>query len=119
MTAPRVREYPNEHAPGPVRRQKGNLLRQHWLTGAFVFGLLGITTFTGVHFYQTELRLADIRDERAQWDQKVEDARRQNDTLKQEINRVTSDPYMELKAKTMGYVYKNESVYQSTAGKTK
>lgn len=100
------------NATATVRRQRGSLLRRHWLTAAFVFGLVGLITYIGTEFYEAEAKLARARETRAQVEDRLADARRQNQRLKVEIAKVTDDAYLEVMAKAMGFVYPQETPYQ-------
>lgn len=118
MSAPGLREYrsqPHEkHAPALVRRQKRSLLRRHWLTGAFVFGLFVMAGYTATHLYHADQRLREVRESREQLAAKAQDSRWRNQNLQDELGRVTSDAYMILKAKEMGFVFPEEQVYHKS-----
>jgi hypothetical protein len=118
MSAPGLREYRHQsreqHATALVRRQKRNLLRRHWLTGAFVFGLFVMAGYTATHLYHADQRLREVRQSRDQLAATTQEARWQNQNLQAELGRVTSDAYMILKAKEMGFVFPEEQVYQKS-----
>jgi cell division protein FtsB len=105
------------NAPAPVRRPKGNPFRRHWLTGAFVVSLLGVISFTGLQVYRADLRLHEVRQNRAQIEAELKEARQTNARLQETLEKVRSDEYMELMAKKMGFTRPNEKVYQT--GSTK
>lgn len=113
MSTPQVRELEYDIAPAPVRRQKPNLLKRHWLSGAFMFGLVGISAYTGVFLYRVEQRLNAATAVRQEVESELDSARRANADLQTELKRVTSDEYMELSAKKQGFVYPNEKVSQA------
>lgn len=114
MSTPRPREQQvdMDYAPRPVHRPKRSWLRRHWLSGAFVLTLAGVSTFAMRNFYETQAKLEQVRETRAQLEQQLEAAKRENEALEAKHKQVTSDAYMEQLAKKMGFVYKNETVYQ-------
>lgn len=114
MNAP-AREY-RQHAAVPVRRQKGKLLHKHWLTVASIFALMGAAGFLGVRFNQTEQALQQVRTAQAQWEARLSEARQTNQRLQVQLNKAKDDSNMELAAKGMGFVYPQESVYQTNPG---
>jgi cell division protein FtsB len=99
-------------APAPVRKPKRNLLKRHWLSGALVCLIAGLTVYSGSNFYRTELQLAKVRQESRELDDKLELRQREDKALDDKIAQMSTDKYMELMAKAMGYVYPNEQVYQ-------
>ncbi len=101
------------NAPAPVRRTRGNPLRRHWLTGAFVVGLVGAISFTGMQVYRADQRLSEVRLNRAQVEAELKEVRLKQTRLQETLQKVTGDEYMELKAKEMGYTKPNEKVYQT------
>ena len=118
MSAPQRRgDEAAVNAPVPVRRTKGNPLRRHWLTGAFVVVLMGVISFTGLQVYHAEQRLQQVHETRAQVELELKEARQKNARLKETLEKVTSDEYMELKAKEMGFTNQNEKVYQTGSPK--
>lgn len=118
MSAPHWRAAEaNVNAPAPVRRSRGNPLRRHWLTGAFVVSLMGAITFTGLQVYRADQRLHEVRETRAGIEAELKEARLKNERLQQTLEKVRSDEYMELTAKKMGFTKPNEKVYQT--GSTK
>ncbi|HWI62661.1 MAG TPA: septum formation initiator family protein [Symbiobacteriaceae bacterium] len=104
-------------APAPVRRPKRNLLRRHWLSGALLFALAGLTVYSGKSFFETEQQLKEVRARATQLDQEIALKQRQSKALDDKLQQMTSDQYLEYLAKTMGYVYPNETVYQKGSGK--
>jgi cell division protein FtsB len=116
MTAPIFGEH-RQGAPAPVKRQKRNLLRRHWMSGALVFAAFGIAAYTGVHVYGVESRLSEVRAARLELDARVQEEQRRNQTLDSQLAKVAGDPYMEKLAKEMGFVYPGETVYQKGTGK--
>jgi cell division protein FtsB len=116
MSAPTHREF-QERASVPVRRQRRNLLRRHWMSGALLFSVLGVMGYTGTNLYRAQLRLQQVSSTRAELEVRLLEERRRNETLTSQLTKVTSDPYMEKLAKEMGFVYPGESVYQHGAGK--
>jgi len=117
MNAPHWRADQAMNAPAPVRRPRGNPLRRHWLTGALVVGLVGAISFTGMQVYRAELHLQEVRTSRAQVEAQLKEARLKQSRLEETLEKVTSDEYMELKAKEMGYTKPNEQVYQTGSPK--
>lgn len=99
-------------APVPVRRPKRNLLRRHWLTGAFVFGIVGLTAYTGVRLYQVDARLQQVQATRLQIEEQIQEAQQRKEYLQAELAKVSGDAQMELKAKDMGFYFPGETVYQ-------
>lgn len=116
MNTPTVREL-RDKAPAPVRRQKKNLLRRHWLSGALFFGLLGFMGYTGMNLYEAELKLQEVRKTRAELDEAILESRHKNQQLKEQLQRVSEDAFMELMAKNMGFAYPNETMYQTGSDK--
>lgn len=104
-------------APAPVRKTKGNPLRRHWLSGAFVVVFLGVISFTGLQVYRAEQRVIQVREARAQVEAELHEARQKHARLQEDLERVKSDEQMELLAKKMGFTKPNEKVYQT--GSTK
>jgi|GEM_PF-1368075 len=124
MSAPRrvPREtHVTEHRPAPTApvtvRPKRNLLRRHWLTGASIFLALGVAAYTGMHYYDGYLRLSQVESERLSMQVKLQEAQAKQQNLQDRLGRVKSDEYMEYMAKSMGFVYPQETVYQT--GKSK
>lgn len=121
MNAPRVK--PNDGgphelvAPAPVRRQKKNLLRQHWLTGAFVFMLSGVVMLAGRNFIETEQELKLARQTNAELQAQIDQAKRKKELLDQQLRQARSDEYMELQARKHGYIKPTETMYQQGSGK--
>ncbi|HWH70057.1 MAG TPA: septum formation initiator family protein [Candidatus Sulfotelmatobacter sp.] len=117
MNSVRLKRNPDQHdvefaAPAPVRRPKRNLLRRHWLSGALIFALVGISVYSGKSFFQTEQQLKEVRARAAALDQELEMKQRQSKALDDKLQQMTSDQYMEYLAKSMGYIYPGETVYQ-------
>lgn len=117
MSAPHWQDQAMTNAPGPVRRPKGNPLRRHWLTGAFVVGLVGVLSFTGLQVYEADQRLNEVRQTRSQVEAELKAARETNARLEETLEKVSSDEYMELMAKKMGFTKPNEKVYQTSSPK--
>lgn len=105
------------NAPAPVRRPKGNPLRRHWLTGAFVVGLMGVISLTSLQVYQADQRLEQVHETRARVEAELKEARQKKARLQENLEKVTSDEYMELKAKEMGFTKQNEKVFQTGSPK--
>lgn len=101
------------NAPSSVRRSRGNAVRRHWLTGAFVIGLVGLLSVTGLQVYLADQRLAEVQATRAQVEVELRELQQKNARLLDTLGRVTSDESMELKAKQLGFTRKNEKVYQT------
>lgn len=101
------------NASVPVRRPKRNPLRRHWLTGAFVVGLMGVISWTGLQVQRADQRLDQVRANRAMVESELREAREKNVRLHETLEQVTSDEYMELMAKKMGFTKPNEKVYQT------
>lgn len=117
MNSRQEREFQvNEYAPVPVPRKR-SWLRRHWLSGAFVCTLLGVATYTGMTFYETEAHLQQVRFAKEELRTQLSDANRRNQELQQEINRVNSDEYMEQMAKKLGFARPNETIFQKGSGK--
>ncbi len=95
-----------------VRRQKGSLLRRHWLSAAFVLCLAGVVLYIGGEFFKAETKLANARAARIELEDRLAEARRQNARLKADLSKITEDSYMEVMAKSMGFVYPHETPYQ-------
>lgn len=104
-------------APVPVRRPKGNPLRQYWLTGAFAMALVGVISVTGLQVFQADQDLKRVEADRAQVEAELRAARQKYSRLQETLDRVTSDEYMELTAKKMGFTKPNEKVYQTGSPK--
>jgi cell division protein FtsB len=114
MSSPRPREFHMKeptYAPVPVPRKR-SLLRRHWLTGAFVLTLVAVAGFAGRTFRDTEAKLHEVRQERSGFEEKLQAAQRKNQVLSQELKQMSSDEYMEMMAKKLGFVNANETVYQ-------
>jgi len=122
MSTVRLKEHPaydqdSFAAPAPVRRPKRNALKRHWLSGALIFALATVSVYSGKSFFQTERELEGVRARAAQLDQEIELKQRQVKALEDKVQQMSSDQYLEYMAKSMGYVYPNETVYQKGAGK--
>ncbi|HEY8346241.1 MAG TPA: septum formation initiator family protein [Symbiobacteriaceae bacterium] len=89
-----------------------SLVRRHWLTGVFVFSIVGLVAYSGQYLYRTEVRLREIRTTRMQLEAQLAEEMRRNQMLQARLAEITSDAYMEVLAKEMGYVYPGETVYQ-------
>lgn len=110
MSASTVGEY-TQHAAAHVRRQRKSLKR-HWLTAAFIFLLVAASTWMAWHLYGVKARLNQVRASRGDLEAQLSVARRSNERLAADLNRVTDESYMELAAKSLGFVYPQEAVYQ-------
>ncbi len=118
IRSPLVREYPApERAPGRVTARRRKPLRSHWLTGALICGLTGLSLLALRHYYHVEQQLRDVRARRAEIQAQLEAAEQRNAHLRQRLQQVTSDSYMELKARDLGFIYPNERVYQKAANR--
>lgn len=113
MSAPLLREKQRDAAV-QVRRQKPSLLRKHWLTAAFIFSIIGAVGYLGLQFHQVEVRLHEARATRGELEAKVREARTAGQRTEAEIARVSDDRYRELMAKSLGFIYPHETVYQAT-----
>jgi cell division protein FtsB len=116
MNSPTPHEVEFE-APVPVRRPKRNWLRRHWLTGALIFGLVGFVGYLGRELLAIESRLEQARQTRQELEVRLQEARRRNEELKENLAKVKQDSYMELMARSLGFVYPHETVYQQGAPK--
>ncbi|MDF2626768.1 MAG: hypothetical protein K0R39_599 [Symbiobacteriaceae bacterium] len=117
MSSVRLKRHIDDHqadsgAPGPVRRPKRNALKRHWLSGALIIALGAVSVVSLKSFYATEQQLEAVNARAAQLDQEIETKQRQVKALDDKMSQMTSDQYLEYLAKTMGYVYPNETVYQ-------
>lgn len=112
MSAPTRRET-RRSAAGSVRRRHRNMVRQHWLTAALVFALIGVGGYSGLHLYQLQERLESVRASRLQLEQQLQESKGIHSRLESDLSRVTDDSYMELMAKALGFVYPQETVYQT------
>lgn len=116
MNAPHIGD-DHARAPASGRRQKRNPLRRHWLSGALIFGVVGLAAYTGMQLYQADIKLQQVRATRAQLEARLQEERLRNQTLVTHLAQVTSDPYMELLAREMGFIYPGETIYQKGTGK--
>lgn len=112
MSAPTRRET-RRGAAGTVRRRHRNMVRQHWLTAALVFALIGAGGYSGLHLYQLQERLENVRASRLQLQEQLQESKRIYSRMENDLSRVTDDSYMELMAKALGFVYPQETVYQT------
>ncbi|HYG60919.1 MAG TPA: septum formation initiator family protein [Symbiobacteriaceae bacterium] len=110
LTNGRVRE--EFGAPAPVRRQRPNLLRRHWLTGAFVCTLCGVLVYTGHNFYETELKLQQVQQANAQLEDQINALKRKKELLDGQIRQVKSPEYLEVQARKQGFVKQGEIMFQ-------
>lgn len=117
MSAPQWQTAEGTPNAPPVRKAKGNPIRRHWLTGAFVFALAGGISFAGLQVYQAEQRLNEVLAARAKVESELRDATQKHERLQETLQKVTSDEYMELLAKKMGFTKPNEKVYQTGSPK--
>lgn len=101
-------------APAPVRRQRANPIRRHWLTGAFAILLVGTIGYAGLYVYQTEQDLRQVLREREEALARLRELEEINVRLQQKLEQMTSDENMELMAKKMGFTMPNEKVYQTS-----
>jgi len=112
MSGPR-RPAGQESAAVAVRRQKRGLLRRHWLSAALIFSCVGLTVLVGRQFLSAQQRLQAARVRRAQLEARLDDALHTKKALEAHLAKVTSDSNMELMAKSLGYAYPNERVFQA------
>lgn len=113
MRAPqlRIEEKSIRKAPVTVARQRPNLLRRHWLTGALVFTSVGALLYCGTLFYKAEVRLAEMRREREEIAAQVERLRQQNADMKADIAHLNDAGYVEQMAKQLlGMAYPGETI---------
>ncbi|HEY3369059.1 MAG TPA: septum formation initiator family protein [Symbiobacteriaceae bacterium] len=101
-----------EDAPVPVQRRKRNLLRRHWLTGAFICGVVVIMGRSSAQLYQTETKLQDVRVQHKELDARIDEARQRGATLQAELDRAGSAANLEVRAKQLGFIHPDETVYQ-------
>jgi cell division protein FtsB len=116
MKSPTFGEH-RQGAPAPVKKQKRNLLRRHWLSGALAFTILGLAAYTGGHVYRVESKLRQVRATRVEIQARVAEESRRKESLGSQLSKVASDAYMEKLAKEMGFVYPGDTVYQKGTGK--
>lgn len=117
MNSPRSREFPVEtYAPAPVHRKRGSWLRRHWLSGAFVCLIFGVASYAAMNFYDTEVKLQQVRATKDELREKLEVTRRRNQELDAELQKLNSDEYMEQMAKKFGYSRPDETVFQQGSG---
>lgn len=102
-----------DNAAVAVRRQGRSLLRRHWLSAAFIFTCVGLTVFVGQQFVSAQQRLQAARQRRQQVESHLDDALSAKKALEADLAKVTTDSSMELMAKSMGYAYPNEKVFQT------
>lgn len=112
MNAPKVRAV-ESNASAPVRKQRGNSLRRHWLSGAFVFVVMGAVGYAGLQIYEADQRLEAARQHRAEVEVELKELRLKNANLDETLQKVTGDEYLELMAKNMGFTRPNEKVYHT------
>lgn len=113
MRAPELRTVENQilKAPVPVRRQKSNLLRRHWLTGALIFVSMGALIYCGTLFYEAEVKLAEMRREKQDMISQVERLRAKNLDMQEDIAHLNDPGYVEQVAKQLlGMAYPGETV---------
>lgn len=99
-----------EPRPG---RPRGSYLKRHWLTGAFLIGVMALVSFTGLGVYQADQQLRQALETQARVDAELKALQEKNRRLRETLQRVTSDESMELKAKQLGFTHENEQVYQT------
>lgn len=90
-----------------------SLIRRYWMSGVLVFGMAGLMIYGGKYLYRTELRLQEVRLTRLELEAQLEEERRRNQLLQAQLEKMTSDEFMEVMAKEMGFVYPGETVYRT------
>jgi cell division protein FtsB len=112
-----VREGQVLRAPVPVRRQRRNLLRRHWLTGALILAGCALVAYTGLLFHRVEAELARLRREQAALQVRAEALQDRNAEIRTEITHFTDPGYVEQMAKQfLGMAYPGETVVRAGKG---
>lgn len=106
-------------APEPVRKQKANLLRRNWLTGALLFVAAGALVYAGSLFYEAESKLEELERERQALTAQAANLKQRNADLKADISRLNDPKTVEQLAKQLlGMSYPNETVVRPMAAPT-
>lgn len=87
--------------------------RRNWLTWIGLACVGGILGWMGLSMARVEAQLRQVRSERETLQRQVAEKRRYWDRLQEDAKLQKSDEFMELMAKSLGYTYPGEQLYQS------
>ncbi|HLO02395.1 MAG TPA: septum formation initiator family protein [Symbiobacteriaceae bacterium] len=87
--------------------------RRNWLTWISLLCVCGLLGWVGLSLARVESRLSEVRAQRVALEQQVTQKQRQFERLQEDAKVQRTDEYMELMAKSLGYTYPGEQLYQS------
>lgn len=87
--------------------------RRHWLTWISLLCVGGLVGWIGLSLVKVESRLSELRAQRVAQEKTLEEKKRRLERLQEDAKLQQTDEYMELMAKSLGFTYPGEQVYQS------
>lgn len=87
--------------------------RRYWLTWVSLLCAGGLLSWVGLSLVRVEARLSEVQAQRVALEKQVAEKKRQYERLQEDAKLQQTDEYMELMAKSLGYTYPGEKLYQS------
>jgi hypothetical protein len=87
--------------------------RQYWLTWISLLCVAGLLGWVSLSLIRVEARLREVRAQREALERQVAEKQRYYNRLQEDAKLQRGDEYMELMAKSLGYTYPGEQLYQS------
>lgn len=94
-------------------RERKRGWRRNWLTWVSLLGVGGLLAWMSFSLANVEAKLREVQRERQALEQQVAQKRQTYQKLQEDVKLQRSDEYMELMAKSLGYTYPGEQLYQS------
>lgn len=79
------------------------------IIGKIVFIL--VLLYGGITFANQQIDMSNLNKKASEWESRIADENRKTPQLEEERKNVNTDEYKEQKAREMGYVRSNETVY--------
>lgn len=96
-----------------MKKEKRRGWRRNWLTWLSLLCVGGLLGWVGLSLARVEARLTEVRAQRAALAREVTEKQRKFEMLQEDAKLQQTDEYMELMAKSLGYTYPGEQLYQS------
>lgn len=87
--------------------------RRNWLTWVSLLCACGLLGWVGVTLIRVETKLNEVRAQRQALERQVAQKQQVYQRLQEDAKLQQTDEYMELMAKSLGYTYPGEQLYQS------
>lgn len=96
-----------------MTRGKRRGWRRYWLTWISLLCVGGLLGWVGLSLARVEARLNEVRTQRVALEREVAEKQAKFQRLQEDAKLQQTDEYMELMAKSLGYTYPSEQLYQS------